>query len=226
MSFIAASAVWKEYRQGEETVAALRDISLAVEPGEFLVITGESGSGKSTLLGLLATLDRPTRGTVEIFGMQVDTLTSAKLNELRGKRIGFVFQDFLLFRHLTARDNVRLPFLVIPGVAEPALPDNLLERFKIRHRQNQKPDSLSRGEMQRVALARALVHRPDLLFADEPTANLDRSNAEIIWQHLRALNADEGLTVVVATHNLEFVDRSTRLLRLEDGRIVSDDRRR
>lgn len=225
MSLVAASGVWKEFRQGGECVTALRDVTLAIEPGEFLLITGESGSGKSTLLGLLATLDRPTRGAVVAFGRPVEALSSADLNEIRSRRIGVVFQDFLLIRHLSARDNIRLPFLMAPGQDTGDLTDALIARLKIQHRQRQKPDSLSRGEMQRVALARALVHRPDVLFADEPTANLDRPNAELIWRHLQDLNANEGLTVVVATHGMEFADCSTRLVRLNDGRMVADERR-
>jgi len=226
MALVEGERLWKEYSQGGEKIVALQDISLQIDPGEFVVITGESGSGKSTLLALLGTLERPTRGTVRFLGRTVDALTAAQLDEIRRKHIGFVFQDFLLVRHLSAFDNVRLPALLSGGWEAERAAEALIERFHMSRRRSQRPGALSRGEMQRIALARALINRPQILLADEPTANLDRANAETIWAHLGELNRSEGLAVVVATHNPDTADHATRVVRLADGAMVTDESHR
>lgn len=222
MGLIEASAVWKEFPQPGESVVALRDVNLTVERGDFLLITGESGSGKSTLLSILGTLDRPTRGEVRFMGEPLESLPPKRIDAIRSRHIGFVFQDFRLVRHLSALDNVRLPQLLCDEGHVSERARALVEKFKIGHRARHNPDMLSRGEMQRIALARALINRPEVVFADEPTANLDRTNARIIWQHLRQLHQDEDLTVVVATHNLDLAEGCDRVIRLDDGRITSD----
>jgi ABC-type lipoprotein export system ATPase subunit len=224
VGLIEASAVWKEFPQPGESVVALRDVNLTIERGDFLLITGESGSGKSTLLSILGTLDRPTRGEVRFMGEALESLPSKRLDAIRSRHIGFVFQDFRLVRHLSAIDNVRLPQLLSGESPVSDRARSLIDKFKVSHRCRHKPDTLSRGEMQRIALARALINRPEAVFADEPTANLDRTNAGIIWHHLRQLHHDEDLTVVVATHNLDLAETGDRVIRLDDGRVASDEK--
>ncbi len=223
MSLVAATGLRKDYRQGGDVVAALRDVALAVEEGEFLCVTGPSGSGKSTLLSLLAGLDRPTRGSVTFRGEALETASSGRLAELRRTGMGFVFQDFRLVRHLTARANVRLPLLFAGDGEDRA--DELLERVGLAARAGHRPHELSRGEMQRVAVARALVHDPAVVFADEPTASLDRANREAVWRLLSELHTERGLTLVVAAHDAEQVPGAARTVRLADGRMVEPLRR-
>ncbi len=220
MPFLEAQGVRKEFAQPGQSVVALRGVSLAIERGEFVAITGESGSGKTTLLSLLAGLDRPTEGAVRFRDDALGSAPAGRLARLRREYMGFVFQDFRLIRHLTVLDNVRLP--VVFGGADSLADDalRLIDRMNMSHRLRQRPDSLSRGEMQRVALARALVNRPEVLFADEPTANLDRRNADIIWDLLRELHDSDGLTIVVATHSHDAVRDAGRVLRLDDGKLV------
>jgi putative ABC transport system ATP-binding protein len=173
------------------------------------------------LASLLAGLDRPTRGIVRFGDTEVSSAATGRLAEMRREHMGFVFQDFRLIRHLTVLDNVRLPILFggARSHAEDAL--RLIERVNMSHRLRQRPGSLSRGEMQRVALARALVNRPEILFADEPTANLDRKNGDIIWELLRELHDTDGLTLVIATHDHDRVHGDAQVLRLDDGHLVS-----
>ena len=221
-ALLGASGVRKEYPQPGTTVTALAGITLAVERGEFVVVTGESGSGKSTLLSLLAGMDRPTRGGVRFDGEALESAAPGRLARIRRERMGFVFQDFRLVRHLTVLGNVRLPLLFADPGRDADETTRLLERVNIAHRARHRPDDLSRGEMQRAALARALANRPDVLFADEPTANLDRRNAGILWELIGDLHRD-GLTVVAATHHVEAVPGERRIVRLDDGRIASDE---
>ena len=220
MPFLEAQGLCKEFAEAGQTVAALRGVSLAIERGEFVVVTGESGSGKTTLLSLLAGLDRPTRGVVRFRDDALDSASAGRLARLRREYMGFVFQDFRLIRHLNVLDNVRLP--VIFGASDSHADDalRLIERVNMSHRLRQRPDSLSRGEMQRVALARALVNRPEIVFADEPTANLDRRNGNMIWDLLLQLHDSDGLTIVVATHSHDAVRDAGRVLRLDDGKLV------
>ena len=224
MPFLEAQGVRKEFAQPGQSVVALRGVSLAIERGEFVVVTGESGSGKTTLLSLLAALDRPTQGVVRFRDVALDSAPAGQLARLRREHMGFVFQDFRLIRHLTVLDNVHLP--VVFGAADPLADDalRLIDRVNMSHRLRQRPDSLSRGEMQRVALARALVNRPEVLFADEPTANLDRRNGNIIWDLLGELHDSDGLTIVVATHSHDTARDFRRILRLDDGNLVSDEK--
>ena len=220
MIFLRASGVWKEFPQPGTSVTALADVTLNIARGEFFVVTGASGSGKSTLLSLLAGMDRPTRGVLSFEDEALEAAAAGRLARIRRERMGFVFQDFLLVRHLTVLGNVRLPLLFGNCTQDTDEAKHLLERVNIAHRAHHRPDALSRGEMQRVALARALANRPDVLFADEPTANLDRHNAESLWKLIRDLHCEEGLTVVVATHNVEMIPEESRIVRLEEGRIA------
>ncbi len=220
MSLFEIDAVWKEFPQPGQDVMALEDVSLTIEPGEMVTITGESGSGKTTLLTLLAGIDVPTRGAIRFLGKTLDTASTGDLTRLRRDNMGFVFQDFLLVRHLTVLDNVRLPLLFTGADMGSRFPTQLLQRVGLGHRLGHRPDALSRGEMQRVAVARALVNRPHVLIADEPTANLDRRNGRIVSNLLHELHSD-GLTVVVATHNTELIRNPDRLFELDDGRVVT-----
>jgi ABC-type lipoprotein export system ATPase subunit len=221
MPFLEAHDLWKEFPQPGRAVVALREVSFEIERGDFLAITGESGSGKTTLLSLLGGLDRPTRGGVQFRGEALHDLPSGRLARLRRESMGFVFQDFRLIRHLTVLDNVRLPFLLTTDDDTEDDTLKLVERVQMTHRLRHRPEALSRGEMQRVALARALVNRPEVLLADEPTANLDRRNGEIIWDLFRQLHQADGLTIVVATHNLGLAREAARVIQLDDGRIVA-----
>ncbi|MEM7245157.1 MAG: ABC transporter ATP-binding protein [Acidobacteriota bacterium] len=219
MGLIELAAVEKELGRAPHRVRALDGIDLTVEEGELLVVTGESGSGKSTLLSLLGALDRPSSGRVSWDGVSVDELDDEALTRLRRERLGFVFQDFLLLRALTALENLQLGGLFGPRVDEAAARE-LLDRVGLAERGGHRPDALSRGEMQRVALARALATEPEVLLADEPTANLDQRNADALWDLLRELHRERGLTMVVATHDATRSEAADRTVRLHAGRIA------
>jgi putative ABC transport system ATP-binding protein len=215
----------REYRMGEERVAALRGVSFTVEPSEYVAIVGPSGCGKSTLLNLLGVIDRPTSGTVSIAGERVDQLGDARATEFRLRRIGFVFQRFYLLQALSARENVELPLAEagMSGAERRARALELLEYVGLGRRERHRPSQLSGGEQQRVAIARALANRPALLLADEPTGELDaRTGAEMIALFER-LNRD-GTTVVVVTHDEDLARAAKRVIHMRDGAIVDDAR--
>lgn len=221
MSLFELDRVGKEYHQPGKNVVALDELSLKIESGQLVSINGESGSGKTTLLTLLAGMDSPTRGAIRFLDTELNRATPNEMTTIRLRHMGFVFQDFLLMRHLSVIENVRLPLLLAGGSAASSLPEQLLERVGLGHRLRHRPNALSRGEMQRVAVARALVNRPRVLFADEPTANLDRRNSEIVSGLLRELHGD-GLTVIVATHNPELIRDPDVVFVLDDGKIASE----
>ncbi|QWK09844.1 MAG: ABC transporter ATP-binding protein [Thermoflexus hugenholtzii] len=215
--------VSKEYIAGAIRVTALQEISLTVERGEFLAIVGPSGSGKTTLLNLIGALDRPTRGRVVVDGIDLGALRGDQLADFRRERIGFVFQLFHLVPDLTALENVMLPLIPYRRQLKFNLEQRaraLLEAVGLENRMRHLPGQLSGGEQQRVAIARALIGNPKLLLADEPTGNLDSQTGKEIIELLRRLNREQGLTVIVTTHNLEIVAWSDRVVRLRDGRIV------
>ena len=221
MTLLETRELGKTFKQAEQAVNALSDINLRINEHDFVVITGESGSGKTTLLSLLSGLDRPTQGSILFDGEALQTAASRKLAELRREHMGIIFQDFRLIRHLSARDNIRLPMLFSGRYDgfEAAL--SIVEKCHLTHRLNHRPDELSRGEMQRIAVARALVNQPKVLLADEPTANLDKRNGEIIWKILTDLSRNDGVTIVVATHDLTYAGDANRVLRLDDGILAS-----
>ena len=218
---LRADALTKTYDSGGRVLTVLKDITFSLEPGGFLAIVGPSGSGKTTLLGLLAGLDRPSGGTVHLDGHDLATMGEDARAQLRGKKVGFVFQSFQLIPTLTARENVEVP-LELLGEDAGARADELLARVGLADRGHHYPIQLSGGEQQRVAIARAFANRPKILFADEPTGNLDRANGHTIVELLIALNRDLGTTLVLVTHDLELAGMAKRMLRLADGRVVED----
>jgi putative ABC transport system ATP-binding protein len=218
---LRCDALTKTYRSGGRELTVLNDISFAVEPGGFVAVVGPSGSGKTTLLGLLAGLDRPTSGTVHLDGADLTTLDGDALARLRGGKVGFVFQSFQLIPTLTARENVQVP-LELRGEAAADRATGLLERVGLADRADHYPAQLSGGEQQRVALARAFSSRPKVLFADEPTDNLDARTGAGIIDLMTELNRDLRTTLVLVTHDLDLAGRARRTIRLADGRIVAD----
>jgi putative ABC transport system ATP-binding protein len=212
----------RTYRSGGRDLTVLKDITFSLEPGGFLAILGPSGSGKTTLLGLLAGLDRPSAGSVYLDGQELGLLSEDERARLRGEKIGFVFQAFQLIPTLTAQENVQVP-LELRGDAH-AVPRarELLERVGLGGRGHHYPAQLSGGEQQRVALARGFSSRPRVLFADEPTGNLDAATGGTIIDLMVELNRDLGTTLVLVTHDLDLAARARRTIRLADGRVVAD----
>jgi putative ABC transport system ATP-binding protein len=222
---LVADAINHEYRSGGRTLTVLKDITFALEPGGFLAIVGPSGSGKTTLLGLLAGLDRPTAGRVVLDGVELAPLSEDDRARLRRTKVGFVFQSFQLLPTLTARENVQVP-LELAGMDDAAaIADELLARVGLGERGHHYPAQLSGGEQQRVAVARAFSTRPRILFADEPTGNLDGANGSTVVELMMTLNAEYGTTLVLVTHDLDLAARARRIIRLADGAMVSDSQR-
>ena len=220
---LRANALTKTYDSGGRSLTVLKDITFDLEPGGFLAIVGPSGSGKTTLLGLLAGLDRPSSGTVHLDGQDLGTMDEDARAQLRGAKVGFVFQSFQLIPTLTARENVEVP-LELLGQDAGERADELLRRVGLADRGHHYPIQLSGGEQQRVALARAFANKPKILFADEPTGNLDRANGHHIVELLTELNRDLGTTLVLVTHDLELAGLAKRMIRLADGNVVEDKR--
>jgi putative ABC transport system ATP-binding protein len=208
-------------------VDALRGVALMVEEGELLAVVGPSGSGKSTLLHIMGTLDRPSAGTVRVAGRDVAALSDRRLAALRARHVGFVFQQFFLVEGMSAADNVAQGLLYsgVPASERRRRAAEQLRRVGLGHRIGHRPTQLSGGERQRVAIARALVGRPSIVFADEPTGNLDTASGAQIVSLLRELNAD-GTTIVVITHDLELAASLPRRVYLRDGRVEQDERDR
>ncbi|HVX89769.1 MAG TPA: ABC transporter ATP-binding protein [Gemmatimonadales bacterium] len=218
---LRANALSKTYASGGRDLTVLKDITFTLEPGGFLAIVGPSGSGKTTLLGLLAGLDRPTTGTVHLDGHDLGQMSEDARAELRGEKVGFVFQSFQLIPTLTARENIEVPLELLGKDAGPRA-DELLARVGLADRGHHYPVQLSGGEQQRVAMARAFANDPKILFADEPTGNLDRANGQTVVDLLIELNRDHGTTLVLVTHDLELAGKAKRMLRLADGAVVED----
>jgi putative ABC transport system ATP-binding protein len=219
---LVATDLEKTYRSGDKPLTVLRDVSLHLAEGDFLAILGPSGSGKTTLLGLLAGLDTPSRGSVRIAGTDITPLSEDERARFRRNAVGFVFQSFQLIPSLTARENVQVPLELRGDSDAPARAASLLSRVGLADRLQHYPTQLSGGEQQRVALARAFVHEPRILFADEPTGNLDATTGESIILLLEELNRERGTTLVLVTHDPELARRARRTIRLADGRVVAD----
>jgi putative ABC transport system ATP-binding protein len=223
MALIEADGLVKTYTMGEQTVHALRGVSVRIEAGEFVAVMGASGSGKSTLMNILGCLDRPTEGRYRLAGEEVESLDGDALASIRNRRIGFVFQQFNLLPRTSALENVELP-MVYAGVkpAERHLrAREALSRVGLAERGGHTPAELSGGQQQRVAIARSLVNRPQLILADEPTGALDSGTSQDIMRLLAALNA-QGMTVIIVTHEQDIAAWAARRIVFRDGRIVED----
>jgi lipoprotein-releasing system ATP-binding protein len=227
---LVADNLHKSYRRHADAVKVLQGLDLAVADGEFLSIVGASGSGKSTLLHLLGTLDAPDAGAIYLDGRRIDTLRGRDRDELRNKTFGFIFQFYHLLPELTALDNVLMPAYIAHSSVGwwksrrewRRRAQELLDRVGLGHRVKHKPREMSGGEMQRAAVARALLSRPRVLLADEPTGNLDVQTGGEIVRLLRELNRDDGVTVVMVTHNLEIAAVTDRVVRMTHGRVAED----
>lgn len=223
MPLIHARDLVKTYRMGEQTVHALRGVSLDIEAGEFVAVMGASGSGKSTLMNILGCLDQPSSGTYSLSGEPVQALSGDQLASIRNRRIGFVFQQFNLLPRTSALENVELP-LLYAGIKPPERQDRALEslrRVGLQDRADHTPAELSGGQQQRVAIARALVNEPQLILADEPTGALDSQTSADIMQLLGELNG-QGMTVVIVTHETDVAAWARRRVLFKDGQLIED----
>lgn len=222
---IELTNIARVYGKGESATSALRDVSLAVEAGAFVRIVGTSGSGKTTLLNVIGGLDSAYTGTAIVDGRDMRAMADRELSRFRNETVGFVFQHFHLLEHLDARRNVALAdFFAAQEIVDPLRrAEEVLERVGLADKLGSRPSQLSGGQKQRVAVARALFHRPRLILADEPTGNLDTRTSGQIIGLLESLNRDDGLTVVVVTHEAPLFRNATQTVRLEDGRIVGMD---
>jgi putative ABC transport system ATP-binding protein len=222
LSVVSASNLIKRYGQGDAHVDALRGVSLDIEEGRMTAVMGPSGSGKSTLMHIMAGLDQPTEGTVSIAGLQISSMSDRELTRLRREHIGFVFQFFNLLPMLTAEENIVLPLSLAGEKADRAWVEELLETVGIADRRTHRPAELSGGQQQRVSIARALVGQPTVLFADEPTGNLDSNTSRDVLALLRDSVDEFGQTIVMVTHDPQAAAQADRILFLADGHIVRE----
>lgn len=226
MSLVKIKDVYKEYELGKTIVKALRGISLEVEKGEFLSIAGPSGSGKTTLLNLIGCLDIPTRGEVFVGGEEkpISELNDDEATVLRNQKIGFIFQSFNLIPVLNVYENIEFPLLVMRKPKDYRIKkvNELMEAVGLKEHEKHKPDELSGGQRQRVAIARALVTNPEIILADEPTANLDHQNGEIILNLMMEMNKKTGTTFIFSTHDPKVFSLATRKVNIFDGMIINN----
>jgi len=216
---VRATDLWKIYPMGDTEVSALRGVSLKISQGEILAITGPSGSGKTTLLNCLSSLDTVSRGEIYFEERDISNISDNERTKLRGERMGFIFQQYQLIPVLNAVENVELPLLLLNFPADEARKKALesLSMLGLSNRSNHKPSELSGGQQQRVAIARAIVHNPKILFADEPTGNLDSDTSDSVIQALEELNRIHGITIVIVTHDTSVSQRCNRILEINDG---------
>ena len=219
-ALLTAIKLNKTVRVGDQSLSIIKDVDIHVNAGEFVVIMGKSGSGKSTLLGLLAALDYPDSGSVELAGQILSSLDEDALAVIRQRDMGFVFQSFHLLPTLTVAENIAFP-LDIARRPNKARVNELIEAVDLGHRRHSLPNQLSGGEQQRTAVARALVSQPKIVFADEPTGNLDEQNADQVMQLLLDLRQQVGSALVVVTHDAALADMADRVITMHDGRIIS-----
>ncbi|WP_426243639.1 ABC transporter ATP-binding protein [Psychrobacter sp. TWP2-1-2] len=217
-ALLTANKLNKTVQVGEQTLSIIKDVNIHINAGEFVVIMGKSGSGKSTLLGLLAALDYPDSGTVSLAGQTLSSLDEDALAVIRQHDMGFVFQSFHLLPTLTVAENIAFP-LDIARRPNPARVDELIDAVDLGHRRHSLPNQLSGGEQQRTAVARALVSHPKIVFADEPTGNLDEQNADQVMQLLLDLRQQVGSALVVVTHDPALAEMADRVITMHDGRI-------
>ncbi len=222
-SIIKLDNVWKTYKMGEVEVHALRGLNLEVREGEFLAIQGPSGSGKSTAMNLIGCLDIPSKGTIYLSGQDISKLRESDLAQIRGRKIGFIFQQFNLINTLSAMENVMLP-MIFQGISESdrkKKAKELLTLVELGDRMDHRPKELSGGQQQRVAIARALAVNPEVILADEPTGNLDSKTGVTVMDFLKKLNKEEKKTIVMVTHDDELAKEAQRIEYLKDGQVIS-----
>ncbi len=216
--------VWKTYQMGEIQVHALRGLTLKVFKGEFLAIMGPSGSGKSTAMNMIGCLDVPTKGEIFLSGKDISHMSESNLAQIRGRKIGFIFQTFNLLNTLTAKENIKLPmtFQDIQSEDREKKAEQLLEMVELGDRMDHKPTEMSGGQQQRVAIARSLSNSPEVVLADEPTGNLDSKTGERVLDFLKRLHKEKGTTIVMVTHDRKVAEQSDRMEYLKDGIIVKN----
>lgn len=222
MDLLRVENICKTYGSGEAAVQALKDVSFSVPKGEFVAVVGESGSGKSTLLNMIGALDTPTAGQVFINGQNTFAMKEKALTIFRRRNIGFIFQAFNLIPELTVEQNIIFPVLLDHQKPNPRYLEELLQVLGLEKRRHHLPNQLSGGQQQRVAIARALATKPHIVLADEPTGNLDSKTSLEVMLLLEKLNRELSQTIVMITHNEELAQMTSRRIRIEDGRIVSD----
>ena len=224
---IEANNLKKTYKVGELDLTVINDFSIKINEGEFISLIGPSGSGKSTVLNMIGCLDTPTSGTLNIDGTDINKLDKTKLANFRGENIGFIFQSFNLIPVLTVYENIEYPLIMIQNLPQEERKkriDSLLKEVGMYEQKDKTPDKISGGQMQRVAIARALVTNPKIVFADEPTANLDSQTAHMIIELMKKIQKEHNTTFVFATHDEKIVSSVDRLITLVDGNIVKDER--
>lgn len=217
---LKAQGISKTYHAGSVAVMALKECDIELKKGEFTAIIGKSGSGKSTLLRILGTMDRPDKGTVEISGENVLNMNDRKLSSFRRTKIGYVYQDYSLFPEFTAYENIIMPLALDGKDADEKEVDELLEKLEISHCKNKFPSQMSGGEQQRVSIARALITHPAVIYADEPTGNLDAGSAEIVARMLSMASQVYEQTIVMVTHDKQMADYADRILTITDGYVT------
>jgi lipoprotein-releasing system ATP-binding protein len=224
MTILRADNIHKIYRAGGngQGIHVLKGISLSILKGEMIAIVGPSGAGKSTLLHILGGLDRPTDGSVTYGGVNIATMTDSALAEFRNKKVGFIFQFHHLLPEFTAAENVAMPAFIQGSRLSKALKraNELLDEIGLSHRSQHYPSQLSGGEQQRVAVARSLINKPSIILADEPSGNLDSQNADLLHNMLHDMNTQQGITLVIVTHNAELAAKASKVIPLIDGSIV------
>ena len=222
MEILRCEQLIKTYQGSSIPVHALRDVSLSFEQGSFTAVTGKSGSGKSTLLHMLSGLDRPTSGKVIYQENNLSRYNDNQLSVLRRRRFGFVFQSYNLVRELTAQENILLPVMLDNRKADEEYLNRLIEMLGIEDRLSHLPGAMSGGQQQRVCIARALANKPAILFADEPTGNLDGKTGREVLALMRTVSHELGITQILVTHDLSVAEQAERIIRLEDGRVADD----
>jgi len=222
MEILQIKNLTKTYRSGSRELTVLKDINFSVEQGESVAIVGSSGSGKTTLLGLCAGLDKPSQGTIDLYGKTINNLSEDERAALRNEHVGFIFQNFQLIPTLTALENVMIPLELKGKSGAAAVAQDLLTRVGLSKRMDHYPSQLSGGEQQRVSLARAFSNEPKLLFADEPTGNLDEDTGNTIEDLMFDLNKEKGTTLIIVTHDNELAAKTGRTIRLKGGQVISD----
>ena len=222
MSYIELRSLYKIYKQGQNEVFALNNLSATVNQGEFLAILGPSGSGKSTLLNILGGLDSPTKGSVIVDGTDISEYSDKELAKYRSKTVGFVFQSFNLLPALTVQENVEMPVLIDGGAIDKEYLEEIYKGLEIDDLKKRLPSQISGGQMQRVAIARALANKPTLILADEPTGNLDSEISEKVLSLFLETCRRYGQTLVMITHNEEIATKADRIIRIRDGKIQDE----